>query len=331
MICLSSQLEVLPFQSSQAPLWNEFVAQSRNGTFLFNRGYMDYHSDRFQDCSLLVQREGQVVALLPANRRDEQLISHGGLSYGGLVTGASMTTPLMLDCFNACLAWMSDAGISKWHYKTVPSIYHSHPAEDDRYALFRAGASLVRRDVLSVLDPGDYPPFQERRRRGARKATNSGLRAIHSDNWAGFWEVLNARLSDRYETRAVHSLSEMSLLAARFPEQIRLYCVAGPSGDVLAGTVIYDTGRVAHAQYIAGCDEGLKAGALDLLFSDLISRYCAKRRWFDFGVSNERQGRYLNVGLIEFKEGFGARAVCHDYYELSVEAARGFLQNWRSQ
>jgi hypothetical protein len=34
---------------------------------------------------------------------------------------------------------------------------------------------------------------------------------------------------------------------------------------------------------------------------------------FDFGTADECDGRYLNRGLIDQKEGFGARAVVHDH------------------
>src|SRR5689334_12021295 len=74
--------------------WDQFVRSSKNGTFLFLRDYMEYHQDRFEDHSLIVRAEGEpgpVIGLLPANRRGGVLESHGGLTYGGVVSGASMT------------------------------------------------------------------------------------------------------------------------------------------------------------------------------------------------------------------------------------------------
>jgi lipid II:glycine glycyltransferase (peptidoglycan interpeptide bridge formation enzyme) len=38
----------------------------------------------------------------------------------------------------------------------------------------------------------------------------------------------------------------------------------------------------------------------------------------DFGISTELDGRQLNAGLIDYKEGFGARAVNYDFYEMPV-------------
>lgn len=317
-----------PYDPTRQGEWDVFVARSRNGTFLFKRAYMDYHADRFQDASLLVRRDGEVIALLPANRVGDRLISHGGLTYGGLIIAEGMTVALMLDCFAACLGWMRDAGIAEWDYKTIPALYHRHPSEEDRYALFRAGGRLIRRDVLSVLEIGNHPSPQDRRRRGVRKAVSNGLIVQPSQDWAGFWHVLERRLADRHDARPVHSMAEITLLSARFPDQIRLYLVCTTQGCVRAGTVIYDTGTALHAQYIAADDEGLRLGALDLLFSQLINDTGSAARWFDFGISNEDQGRQLNAGLAEFKEGFGARTHCHDYYRLIVDDALLALESW---
>ena len=40
--------------------WDHFIATAKNATFLFQRDFMDYHQDRFEDFSLnMVQREFQ--------------------------------------------------------------------------------------------------------------------------------------------------------------------------------------------------------------------------------------------------------------------------------
>ena len=32
-------------------LWDQFVDESKNGTFMLKRDYIEYHSDRFEDYS----------------------------------------------------------------------------------------------------------------------------------------------------------------------------------------------------------------------------------------------------------------------------------------
>ena len=86
--------EVKQYTQKQIQEWNEFIEDSRQGTFLFNRCYMDYHADRFQDASLMIYRKGQLYALLPANRLGDTLYSHQGLTYGGLITKKQLSINL---------------------------------------------------------------------------------------------------------------------------------------------------------------------------------------------------------------------------------------------
>ena len=73
------------YTAEKAAEWDEFVAKSKNGTFLFDRNYMDYHADRFADFSLMFYNDKhKLCALLPANIDDGTLYSHQGLTYGGL-------------------------------------------------------------------------------------------------------------------------------------------------------------------------------------------------------------------------------------------------------
>jgi hypothetical protein len=179
--------------------WCEFVNRSKNGTFLLSRDYMDYHADRFLDFSALVRdAHGKVVALFPANRVASQVVSHGGLSYGGMLSDASMTTSRALDVFDAWMALCRGAGIDEITYKSVPPIYHQEAADEDRYALFYFGAELYRRDVLSVIDLGHPVRLQERRRRGVARAVRRALRVAETTDLDAFWPMLTANLERRH-------------------------------------------------------------------------------------------------------------------------------------
>lgn len=297
--------------------WNRFVAESKNGTFLFDRNYMDYHSDRFADFSLLItDTTDRLVGLLPANRLEDRLVSHGGLTYGGIVSDRHMTTTAMIDLFAELRRYLAGVGLRWLDYKTIPAIYHRLPAEEDRYALFLNGATLARRDVLSVIEAGSPADLQERRLRGIRKAEKAAVAIEPSAEYEEFWQVLADNLQSAHDRRPVHSVEEITLLNRRFPENIQLF-LAKRDGAVLGGTVIYLSGRTAHAQYIASSAEGREVGALDLLFRHLIERF-NQIRYFDFGISNEGDGRQFNRGLLDFKEGFGARAIMHDHYCLDL-------------
>jgi len=312
-----SGLSIRNYDASQREEWDAFVRASKNGTFLLERAYMDYHRDRFADCSLLIRRGAELMALMPANRSGDEVHSHQGLTYGGLVTSAAMTTPSMIDALDAAVDHLRQSGCRTLYYKTIPTIYHRSPAEEDRYALFLAKAELYRRDVLSVVAMGSRLELQARRRRGAAKSQRSGVVVSTSDRWADYWRLLSAHLGERFGTAPVHTLAEIEQLRRAFPNNIRLHA-ASLGDEIVAGTVIYESARVAHVQYVAASPRGRELGALDQLFAHLLDGVYAAKGFFDFGISTEDDGRKLNRGLIEQKEGFGARAVVHDFYRLRI-------------
>ncbi|WP_338926788.1 GNAT family N-acetyltransferase [Mycetohabitans endofungorum] len=311
-------IDVARYITKNADSWDKFVDESKNGTFLFKRGYMDYHAMRFRDHSLIVHdTKGNMLALLPADEKDGVLRTHGGLTYGGLVTLPSMKTVRLLKVFDAICEYARVQGFDRILYKTIPSIYHRIPAEEDRYALFLNGAKLIRRDVLSVVLQADQNPFAQHCQRKVRMAREHRMVIAEDDKFSVYWPMLTDILLARHGVTPTHSLSEIQLLRERFPESIKLHtCFEG--SEMLAGIVMYLSGNVAHAQYIGANPRGRKLGALDLLFTDLIDNTYRNYPYFDFGISTENNGYYLNASLIRHKEKFGARAVVQDCYEVEI-------------
>ena len=302
--------------------WNAFVACSVNGTFLFDRGFMDYHAHRFTDASLLIWRGEQLMALLPAHQEGDQCISHGGLSYGGLVVAQPLGAAALLSLLQTLQHYLAGQGVRSLLYKTIPSIYHQLPCEEDRYALFRCQAKLVRREVLSVIGPGPahWPKARRKplsgalRRRGGLTLTRV-QGADEPPAWAAFWVLLAAELGERHHSAPVHSLDEMLLLAQRFAAHIHLR-LAWQGDTVIAGMVLFDTATVSHVQYMAASPAARRCAALDQLIELAIEQAQSAGRWFDFGHSNEAGGQVLNEGLCFYKESFGASTVVHDHYLL---------------
>jgi hypothetical protein len=309
-------MRIEQYRTPRESLWNDFAQRSKNGTFLFHRSYMEYHADRFEDFSLIVRDDGDhVVALLPASRHGDVLVSHGGLTYGGFVSAAGMTAIRMLHVFAACLDYLRQAGIATVIYKCVPHLYHSIPAEEDAYALFRFRATLSRREVSSAIDTSLVLPFRPGRLGPLRAARRNGLHVEETTAFADFWTVLEQSLHERHGRRPVHNLGEIEQLARLFPDNIRLFrCLRG---DVtLAGSVVYLSNRVCHLQYNGASEQGRGCGAQDLVLATVIERFSPTHRWIDLGISTEQGGQHLNEGLLAYKEGFGARSVNYDTYEL---------------
>lgn len=308
-------MEIRRYRREDKELWNSFVSKARNATFLFDRNYMDYHADRFDDNSFMFYHKGKLKAVLPANVAGDTLYSHQGLTYGGLLLDKKATVEDVLECFDSLNSWLRENGISKVVYKALPWIYQQYPSEEDLYALtWKCKAQLISRDISSSIVIHNKLKFAESRKSGIRKALSLNIEVGESNDVDGFWHILEDNLGNRYNAKPVHTANEMKLLMSRFPNNIRLY-VAKMNGEIVGGTLIYVTPQVVHTQYISASVEGKKHGALDLLFDYIINKVYANCRYFDFGKSTEQGGAYLNEPLIFQKEGFGGRGVCYDWYQ----------------
>ena len=314
-------LQVLPYIPEYRAIWNEFVRKSKNGTFLFDRNFMEYHADRFVDASLLIRNDDKLLAILPASSHNTpngcEVRSHGGLTYGGLVCDSRMSAAAMLEVMATVISYYQTCGIKSLVYKAVPHIYHSMPAEEDLYALFRNGAQLKRRDVATVLEMGSRAPITKGRRWAIKQGGGNGVQVSESSDWTGFMAMETALLQEKYGQKPVHDARELEALHRHFPEQVRLF-TAVRDEELLAGTVVFDTPGCAHAQYISSTRTGRHLRALDVLFDWLLGDVFSDRRWFDFGISTEEEGRNLNAGLSSNKESWGARSVVYDQYLLGL-------------
>ena len=309
---------VKKYQESDYETWNVFVGQAKNATFLFHRDFMEYHKDRFEDYSLMVFDNEKLIAILPANKVGNEIFSHKGLTYGGLVYNDRSKLATIITAFRAVLLFLKDIKIEKLHLKTIPSIYHNKPAEEIQYALFLAEAKLVRRDSLAVIDLSQKYDFSKSRNRGIQKGKACGLVIKEETDFESFWnEVLIPNLDERHSAKPVHSIAEMNLLKSLFPKNIRQFNVYY-NDKIVAGTTVFESEIVAHCQYISKYEKEDNLGSLDFLYHFLITKAFANKRFFDFGISNEAQGKKLNDGLSYWKESFGASTIIHDFYEVET-------------
>ncbi|WP_206678941.1 GNAT family N-acetyltransferase [Pseudomonas sp. SST3] len=222
----------------------------------------------------------------------------------------------MLDIFDALKAHYKDLGAVDLVYKCIPSVFTRYPAEEDLYALFRNNAKLFRRDVSSVIEIARAPKLSDSRKCVIKKAEKNAVTFSSSVSTADFHALLS-KVLERFDSKPVHSLSEIELLMSRFPENIKVFG-AVLEGQLLAAAMVFDFGHIVHTQYLAASDAGRQVGALDFVLNNLISDVYGNRQYFSFGISTEDGGQVLNEGLVSQKEGFGARAVVHDFYRMEL-------------
>lgn len=312
---MSPKIAVEPYEPQAAEIWDGAVRSARARHFMFERAYMDYHQDRFADASWFILLQDRAIAVLAASRSGDEVVCHGGLTFGGILSGPELTTIRAVAALEAIAGSLRADGVRRLFYKPMPHPYHLDPAEEDLYGLHTSGARLVSREVTAAVAPGSRPAYSVERRRAIRRSAADRIAIGESDAIDEFWALLQVTLSERHGVQPVHSVAEMRLLAHRFPGRIRLF-VAWEGNEIVAGTVIFETPTVAHAQYIAASGRGRDLHALDALFDHLLTNVY-RDLWFDFGISNQRDGT-LNAGLLRYKEGYGARALVHDRYLLEL-------------
>lgn len=313
-----SQFKIRKYTSHDYLTWNNFIDQAKNATFLFHRDFMEYHQDRFEDHSLIVEDEKGWMAVLPANKVDNVLYSHQGLTYGGLVLKETVKLEKVILIFKTLLQELHLNGFNSLVIKELPFIYSSSFSDDWKYCMFLVEAKLLRRDTLSVIDLGNEIKLTSGRKEGVKRGVKNEL-TIKEEGFSAFWNsILIPNLQEKHQTKPVHSLSEIELLKSRFPSQIRQFNVY-KNEELVGGTTIFESKKVAHAQYISANSFKNEYGTLDFLHHHLITKVFQQKCYFDFGVSNENGGHNLNGGLSYWKESFGAHTVTQDFYEVEVD------------
>lgn len=298
--------------------WNNFLKESKNGTFLFQRDFMDYHADRFEDYSLIIFKKNKIVGLLPANILENTVYSHQGLSYGGIILKKTVKFKEVAIIFQSILSFFDEAGISSLHIKQVPRIYQQLPNDEMDWLLNLVEAQAYRADLLSVIDNSNPLKIASNRMEGVKKGVNHNLRIEETNDFQEFWnQILIPNLSQRHGVLPVHSLGEIMQLSTTLPKNILQFNVYNGS-TIVGGATIFETENVAHVQYISANEDKQQFGTLDFLFEYLIRQHFAEKRYFDFGASNENQGKNINEGLLYWKECFGARSITQSFYEVKT-------------
>lgn len=223
----------------------------------------------------------------------------------------------MLDIFNALKEFLKDNKVKKLFYKAIPHIYHIIPAEEDLYALFVNDAKLVRRDVSSTIFLEERVGYSKGRRWGVNRSKRNGLYLKRDYDFETFMIFNKKELKKKYGLEPVHTPEEMDSLANKFPDNIKLYTVQ-KNNEMVAGVIMYESKNVAHGQYWASSNNGKKMYASDFLWNFLIRDRYKDKKYFDFGISTEENGLYLNKDLIKYKEEFNARTITHDFYEMNI-------------
>lgn len=324
-------LTVEYYNASMEAQWDDFILnKSMNGTFLQTRKFINYHPEgRFQDRSLCVKKgEELVAAVMGCEIMDEgkrTFFAHKGSTFGGITVSEKIYSASAINELMEVLhLFLRETGFEKIYLKMVPTAYQKENTDLLDYFLYKNGyicynelnyfmhLDRYRSDVISQ--------FSSSKRRDYRYSLKNSLQfklLETRDEIAQFYEVLKLNLA-KLNLHAVHSLEDLyDLKFNRFDEKIQFYGVYLEEKMIAGSMIFVFDGKIFHTQYLSSDEQYLKMFPMDFLITNLIQTAVEQNmELFSFGICTEDQGRYLNLGLSRFKEGFGTEFCINRSYEL---------------
>ncbi|WP_026463975.1 hypothetical protein [Adhaeribacter aquaticus] len=297
--------------------WNDFNSKAKNGLFLFDRNYLEYHQDRFEDHSLMIYDEEQLLALFPMNVKGNEAFSHSGLTFGSLIIKERIYINTYLHVFESLINYLRINKFVSLIYKAIPFIFHKILALEDNYALYRCGANLIQRNMTSCIDLQGKIHYSKGRKYSLKQALKSNLKIHESLDFQEFMKLVDSILQDKYGVKPTHTAEELKYLATIFPSNIKLLA-AFFDCRIVGGCVVYLSEQVVHLQYIATNDLGKELHALDFLIYHLIQTFHKEKKYINFGISPGSDAFDLNAGLIQNKQSYGAHSLPQDIYRITI-------------
>ena len=315
-------LKIRRYDPTLKPVWDNFLENCKNATFLFKRDFMDYHKNRFEDFSIMIYNGNKLIALVPGNIDLNNVYSHQGLTYGGILIQSDSKFTEYLEIFSEVLRFLKKKSINSLCVKQIPTIYNFNFNDELDYLSFVTDSKNYRKDIISVINLQSDFKIAKDRINGYKRGLKNLLEFREAHDFDDFWnELLIPNLAKKYSVNPVHSLDEIGLLKSRFKSNIRQFNVY-KENKIVAGTTIFQSKNVVHVQYTASNSKKNILGSLDFLFYKLITDVYSKHKYFDFGTSNEKDGKKINQGLMYWKEGFGARSLTQNFYKFDISSIR---------
>ena len=318
-------IEYLPLKNSgiSSEEWDSFVERSDSGTIFHKRLFLSYHpKDRFEDASLVVKKDGELLSIFPAVliKRDGKRIisSHSGASYGGFVYKQNLNLKEAFDLIENLLSYAKDLECDRVLLTPPPMIYQTKYSNYIDFALVKNNFGYVKREVSSVVQldvpkEGLLSTYRPEARTAVKKAIKQGVEIAECERFEDYYEILKKNLKMRHNVSPTHTLDELIKLKRIFPGKIRLWG-AFLGEKLIAGVCNFSANsRVVLAFYISHDEDFQEYRAVNLLFYEIMKRYKEEGfKFLDFGIFTVDMDP--NWGLGRFKENFGARGIFRDTF-----------------
>lgn len=309
-------VEIVRYENRFKNDWDSFVDNAENGTFLFHRAFMEYHKDRFEDFSLMLFCKGSLKAILPANVLDKTIYSHQGLTFGGLLIAPHCTDETHAFFWQHIKDYLSGMGFTDLIIKEMPTPYQRQMWNDD----LSLDRKLVQQTSNFQVNLNDFKISKSKLKHYHRAVKNNFL-LVEDDAFEPFWEeILEPLLKEKYLTKPLHSLEEITSLKKKFHKNI-IQCNLYYKDEIVAGiTLFVHAGFIVKSQYGASSALGKKLRAMDFLFIELIHKFKKLNfAFFDMGTATDASfPEGINLGLMNQKKELGCRAYPQNIYQIRL-------------
>lgn len=308
MLEVQEKFFIQPYALELKKDWDKVLDQSSNGTFMHRREYMEYHSERFHDASLLIYQDANPISIFPAEEEEQKIYSHRGLSFAGWILQDGLDSFQIEALVKNTLAYYKASNCTLSLLRSIPGFY----VRDSQAVLHKA---MVQNHLVKKFSFQHHVvslPFKLKnkgKKWGSNKAKKAGVQVRQLIDFHPFWEnLLIPNLALRHQTGPAHSIEEIRYLKNLFPDNIQGYGVY-LKDELLGGAVLFVHERVVHLQYIAAMDKGRKFKCLDYLMLYLIEEAFPDKFYFSLGHSHEPGTGRVNEGLAAWKKSLGGEVM----------------------
>ena len=320
---VETDIRIEEYTPDQFDVWESFIDESVNGTIFHRQKFIGYHpADRFQDNSLLIYYKNKLIAVFPAcvvgSNGKMVLKSHAGTSYGGPVFKGKQSLRRVFSVMEALNEYAREKGFDQIEMRTPPKIFYKSFFDQLDFTLTGLGYRREAEELVTFYRMADYAhnesivefakSFPTTCRKEIRKsAEHITAKIVETEEDVNrFHEILSNNLSGKYNKQPTHTLDELKTLLRLFPGEI--FILGTYHNDTLVGgyTVITINGKGLHIFYAAMDYDYQIYRPLNLGLAKLIQIGTERNmEVLNYGISTEDGGKYINWGLLRFKEDFG--------------------------
>jgi len=307
--------------------WNNFIEESSNGTIFHRLDFLSYHKNKFKDNEQhLIWLKGETIfAVMPMAifEEDGKRIAKSpyGASFGGVVYPMNLKLKQAIQLIQLLLDYLKNEDVNKIILTNTPYPYHRKYTNYIDFALTHLGFQIISRDVFNIVKlssnfEDNIANFEGRARTRIKKQIEFEI--IENSTPEEFFPILFED-KQRHKSKATHNLDELILLNKTFPKQVQFVIAKHKETGFKAGICYFRcTNDTLMTFYMSQENGALGLNGMNVLVYHGIKKATSEGvKYFDFGSSTI--GYYIdNIGVADFKEGFGANGYFRDTFKFEL-------------